>query len=143
MTTFKQPLRVGDKSENSVGMAVLAQVTTQSYAEASKVLARLPRPYQVIDIQVDILTAFNAATTNTLDLGVTGDLDRYADNLSLTAAGRVLATSDVSELSGLVDTTDDGGTTEIIGTYAQTGTAATAGLARITVLYTCTKTPDV
>ena len=72
-------------------------------------------------------------TTNTLDIGDGTTADKYADALALGSAARVLATSDVSQIGNLIDigTSDVAVTT----TYNQSGSAASAGAATVTVLY--------
>lgn len=140
MSTFKQPLRSGDKAQDAVGAAVLTQAAAVTFdGGADQVVARLPRPYQILEIYVDTLTAFDAATTNTGDLGIAGDTDRFAASLAIGPQGRVLATSDASEIANLANTTDDGGVDEVLFNYAQTGTAATTGAARVSVVYASTK----
>jgi len=59
--------------------------------------------------------------------------DQYADALDVSSAGRLRATSDVSQIGNLVDI----GTSDVAltATFNQTGTAATAGTAQVTVLY--------
>ena len=93
----------------------------------------MPANSQLWQISVDVTTAFDAATTNTFDIGDGTTADKYADALDVSSAARLLATSDVSQLGNLVDigTTD----VDVTVTYNQTGTAATAGAATVTVLY--------
>jgi len=97
------------------------------------VIGTLPANSQIIDINVDVTTAFDAGTANTLDLGDGTTADKYADALALGSVARVLASSDVSQLTNLVDI----GTSDVAltATYNQTGSAATAGVAQVTVLY--------
>lgn len=97
------------------------------------VVARIPANSQIFQITVDVTTAFDAGTTNTLDIGDGTTADKFADALALGSAARVLATSDVSQIGNLIDigTSDVAVTT----TYNQSGSAATAGAATVTVLY--------
>jgi hypothetical protein len=96
-------------------------------------IATLPANSQIFQITVDVTTAFDAASTNTLDLGDGSTADEYADALALGSLARVLATSDVSQIGNLIDI----GTSDITvtATYNQTGTVATAGACTVTVLY--------
>ncbi len=82
---------------------------------------------------MDITTVFDAASTNTLDLGDGSTADLYADARALGSLARVLATSDVSQIGNLIDI----GTSDVTvtATYNQTGTVATAGACTVTVLY--------
>jgi hypothetical protein len=96
-------------------------------------IATLPANSQIFQITLDITTAFNAATTNTIDFGDGTTADKYADALAAGSLARVLATSDVSQIGNLVDI----GASDITvtATYNQTGTVASAGAATATVLY--------
>ena len=96
-------------------------------------ICTLPANSQIYQIAVDVTTAFDAGSSNTLDLGDGSTADQYADALALGSLARVLATSDVSQIGNLIDI----GTSDVTvtATYTQTGSAATAGAATVTVLY--------
>ena len=144
-TTFSGPVKAGtirnttgttdgtdDANTGWVLMAQSANVVFAATATATEICT-LPANSQIYQIAVDVTTAFDAGTTNTLDLGDGSTADQYADALDLSAAARVLATSDVSQIGNLIDI----GTSDITvtATYTQTGSAATAGAATVTVLY--------
>jgi hypothetical protein len=80
---------------------------------------------------VVVTTAFNAASTNILDIGTTSDDDGFATDLAMGTIGVIVA----DEMA----TTDDMGplTTDIsiIATHSQTGTAATAGVGYVWIEY--------
>lgn len=76
---------------------------------------------------VAVSTAFNAGTTNVLDIGFTADDDFYATDLSLTALTFVPLDENVNE----VVATD----TRITVTVGLVGTAATAGAGVIVIAY--------
>lgn len=95
-------------------------------------IGTLPQNAFILDVDVDIETAFNAATTNVLTLGTT------AAN-----ANEIVAAADVSE-SGAVDTNvgrargsslTRAGDVGIWAKFTQTGTAATTGKAHIIITY--------
>jgi hypothetical protein len=71
--------------------------------------------------------AFNAATTNVVDIGTSADDDFYATDL---AAGSIAFVPLDEAVTQLV--TSD---TIITATYAQSGTAATAGSGYVTIAY--------
>ena len=144
-TTFSGPEKAGTIS-NTTGSTVGTNVANTGFvlmAQSAKVvfeangtttdIATLPANSQIFQITVDVTTAFDAATTNTLDLGDGSTADQYADALALGSLARVLATSDVSQIGNLIDI----GTSDITvtATYNQSGTAATTGAATVTVLY--------
>lgn len=87
----------------------------------------LPANAILIGGDVVVKTAWNSATTATLKLGDAGDDDRYTSSaIDLKTAGRTALT-----LTGYKHTTAQA----LKALIAQTGTAATAGAARITISY--------
>lgn len=138
MSTFTYPLNTvgtGDKqgSNAAVGHVVSMQTAEVAFGDTTVSTIVLPENVQVLDFTVDVTTVFNAATTNTLDIGTTATADLFAADLDLETAGRVLASSDASQLANFSQTNTDALT--VVLTYSQTGTAATAGAARVTVTY--------
>jgi len=144
-TTFSGPIKAGTIKDTTgttvgsdkanVGFVLMAQSGNVVFGAngTETVVATLPANSQIYQIAVDVTTAFNAGTTNTLDIGDGTTADKYADALAAGAQARVLATSDVSQIGNLIDIgTSD---VDITVTYNQTGTAATAGAATVTVLY--------
>ena len=144
-TTFSGPVKAGTIN-NTTGTTVGTNVANTGFvlmAQSANVvfeangtttdIATLPANSQIFQITVDVTTAFDAASTNTLDLGDGSTADEYADALALGSLARVLATSDVSQIGNLIDI----GTSDITvtATYNQSGTAATTGAATVTVLY--------
>lgn len=87
----------------------------------------LPGGAVVVGGDVTVITPWNSATTATLKLGDVADDDRYtAAAIDLKTAGRtaLTATGYKTQVAGAIN-----------ALLAQTGTAATAGQARITVQY--------
>ncbi len=76
---------------------------------------------------VTVSTVFNAGTTNTVDIGVTGTAGLYGSALSLTATNFV----PVAAATNYV--TSSAGDTEIYATVNLAGTAATTGVADIVI----------
>ena len=144
-TTFSGPIKAGTLKETTgstvgtdvanTGFVLMAQSANIVYAANGTTtdIATLPANSQIFQITLDITTAFNAATTNTIDFGDGTTADKYADALAAGSLARVLATSDVSQIGNLVDI----GTSDVTvtATYNQTGTVASAGAATATVLY--------
>jgi hypothetical protein len=89
----------------------------------------LPAGAQIIQCLVNVETAFNAASTNVLVVGYGASLDE------IVAAGGVDESSATAQAVatglGLEHTVDR----VIKAKYTQTGTAATAGRARIVIVY--------
>lgn len=91
----------------------------------------LPAKAIVLRAGVVVTEAFNAASTNVLDIGTSADDDGFATDLAMGTIGNIVA----DEMA----TTNDQGPytadTTIIATHAQTGTAATAGTGYVWVEY--------
>lgn len=145
-TTFSGPVRSKDGFQSIIENTTTGGITATGYGVMSQskqvtfaadgtetVIGTLPANSQIVEIYVDVSTAFDAGTTNTLDLGDGTTADQYADALDVSSAGRLRATSDVSQIGNLVDI----GTSDVAltATFNQSGTAATAGTAQVTVLY--------
>jgi len=137
-TTFSGPIKAGTVREGAsknTGFTLMAQSAKIVFAAngTTTTIATLPANSQIFQIAVDVTTAFNAGTTNTVDLGDGSTADKFADALALGSLGRVLATSDVSQVTNLIDI--GASDVNVVATYNQTGSAADAGAATITVLY--------
>jgi hypothetical protein len=113
---------------------VLSAITTTiAFSNASAVtIGTVPANAQIIDVNIDTTTAFNAGTTNTVAVGKTGSAAAFVTATDVGTAGREsVATTGVYSAWANVGTTDVVAT----ATFAQTGTAATAGAARVTIVY--------
>jgi hypothetical protein len=113
---------------------VLSAITTTiAFSNTSAVsIGTLPANAQIIDINIDTTTAFNAGTTNTVTVGKTGSAAAFVTATDVGTAGREsVATTGVYSAWATVGTSDIDATV----TFAQTGTAATAGAARVTIVY--------
>jgi hypothetical protein len=87
----------------------------------------LPQNAIVIGGDITVTTAWNSATTATFKLGDATDDDRYTGSaIDLKSAGRTALT-----LTGYKHTVNE----SLKALIAQTGTAATAGAARLTLTY--------
>lgn len=95
-------------------------------------MGAIPANAVVLGTTVGVTTVFNAATTNVLIVGTSGDDDALvaAGGVDETAVGvtRVAPATLAGKLSASADT-------EIFVKYTQTGTAATTGAAWIVVEY--------
>ena len=144
-TTFSGPIKAGTLKDTTgstvgtdvanTGFVLMAQSANIVYAAngTTTTIATLPANSQIFQITLDVTTAFDAGTTNTIDFGDGTTADKYADALAAGSLARVLATSDVSQITNLVDVgTSD---VQVVATYNQSGSAASAGAATATVLY--------
>lgn len=91
-------------------------------------VANIPFPAgaKVIGGEIDVVTVFDAATTDVLDVGDKDDPDRYIAAANLKAAGRTAAL-----LTGYRVPHSDG----IVLTRTPTGAATAVGLVTVTLMY--------
>jgi hypothetical protein len=88
----------------------------------------LPSGAIITGVTASVTTAFNAGTTNVLTVGVSGTLDKYAAAGDITegSVGVTTITSNNEQV------TSD---TEVLASFTESGTAATAGSAEIVIEY--------
>lgn len=94
-------------------------------------LGKVPAGAIVINAGVVVSTAFNAGSTNVLDIGTEADPDGFATDLALGTIGRVPA----DELATSNDIGPYAADTTLVAVVDLTGTAATAGAGEIYVEY--------
>jgi hypothetical protein len=117
----------------NIGGMLSAVTTTFAYTNATAVtIATIPAGAQIVDINIDVTTAFNAGTTNTVTVGTSASAAAYVTSTSVGSAGRASVAS-----TGVYSAWANTGTSDLSATitYSQTGTAATAGAARVTIVY--------
>ena len=92
----------------------------------------IPANSQIVDIKIFVTEAFDAGTTNTMDIGIVGNSDLYVDDAAVGTAGDAAL-----GVTALTQNWSDIGTSDVklAAKYIQTGSAATAGAARIVVSY--------
>lgn len=94
-------------------------------------LGKLPPGAIVINAGVVVTTAFNAGSTNVLDIGTSDDDDGFATDLALGTIGRIAA----DELATSNDLYSATAEITCTATVALSGTAATAGAGVVFVEY--------
>ena len=117
----------------NIGGVLSAVTTTIAYTDSTAVtIATIPANSQIVDIFIDVTTAFNAAGTDTVTVGKTGSAAAFVTATSVASAGRASVAT-----TGVYSAWADTGSSDIVATatFAQTGTAATAGAARVTIVY--------
>lgn len=117
----------------NIGGVLSAVTNTIAYTNSSAVtIGTVPAGAQIVDINIDVTTAFDAATTNTVTVGKSGSAAAFVASTSIGSAGRAsVATTGVYSAWADVGSAD----VPVTATYSQTGTAATAGAARVTIVY--------
>jgi len=117
----------------NIGGMLSAVTNTIAYTDSTAVtIGTIPANAQIVDINIDVTTAFNAASTNTITVGKSGSAAAYVASTSVGSAGRASVAT-----TGVYSAWADVGAAEVpvTATYGQTGTAATAGAMRVTVVY--------
>jgi len=118
---------------NAAGQLSAITATIAYTDTAAVIIGTLPAGAQIIDVNIDVTTAFNAGTTNTVTVGKTGSAAAFVAATSVGSAGRAsVATTGVYSAWANVGTSDVDYATV---TFSQTGTAASAGAARVTIVY--------
>lgn len=144
-TTFSGPLASGDRQAGvsegpNVGLAVLRQ---SAVIDADDTLVQdatmfLPAESQIVDVFVDVLTAFDSATSADLTLGTASGDDSYLSGIDVGAAGRAAPGYSAAELAAM----DNIGTNRtVVATVTSVG-QPTEGQVRVTVLYVQTTAED-
>jgi hypothetical protein len=93
-------------------------------------LFTLPNNAEIIGWTLNVTTAFNAATTNTLDIGIAGTQQQFAATLALGVAGQFVVGFVPSQLFTRLP-----GSQTVTVRYNQTGAAASAGAATLMCEY--------
>ena len=143
-TTFSGPIKAGS-IKNTTGTTVGTDVKNIGHVTMSQSLFVLhsntsdkasevviPANSHIKDIIVSVEVAFTG-TTNTLDVGIVGDSDKFVDNATL---GTTIGTKPLGATAQClawknVGTTD----VKISAKFITSGGSNTAGKARITILY--------
>jgi hypothetical protein len=132
MTTSLNTTAVArDAGEQQIG--ILRKRITFSDVAATVTVGKIPAGSSVVGGGVHIVTAFNATTTNVVNVGFIGattNASAYATALTTAAVGWIV-------LDELATTTNIQGTVEHTITVAptETGAASTAGVADVIVWY--------
>jgi hypothetical protein len=113
---------------------ILSAITaTFDYTSTTVTVGTIPAGAQIVDINIDVTTAFNAAGSDEVTVGKTGSAAAFVAATSVASAGRAsVATTGVYSAWANVGTSDVDYATL---TYAYTSTAPTAGAGRVTIVY--------
>lgn len=117
----------------NIGGVLSAVTNTIAYTDSSAVtIGTIPANAQIVNINIDVTTAFNAGSSNNITVGKSGSAAAFVAATSVGSAGRASVAT-----TGVYSAWADVGSAEVpvTATYAQTGTAASAGAARVTIVY--------
>lgn len=138
MSSYMQgAVKSGDgfsETATGVGTATFSQTALITFDTdlVQEAVFVLPKDGQIVDVVVDVLTAYNSATSATLTVGSASAGTQYAGAVDAKTAGRVRPTFSAAQLAAMDDID---GNTSMYATVTSVG-QPTAGSARVTVLYT-------
>lgn len=144
-THFSGPVVSGDLQQGETygpnqGFAVLSQSTsiTQNSTTAVSSTLYIPAGARIVDFNIDVLTAFNSATSATLTIGTAAAGTQYVGSIDAKTAGRAAITYTAAQLAAMNGVTITGTaaatTPPVVVTVTPVG-ATSAGYVVVTVLY--------
>lgn len=135
-TYMTGPLQTGtglDNTGTDTGTVVLSKTALISFDAdlVQDATFALPSGAQIVDFYVDVLTAYDSATSATLSAGTASGGTQYLSGISVKTAGRRSNAFSAAQLAAM----DDIGTnTTLVATVTSVG-QPTAGQVRVTVVY--------
>lgn len=135
-TTFSGPLKAGtakDGANANIGAVVLAQsaVIDVDADLTQEAIFNVPAGAQLVDFVVDVLAAYDSATSATLTIGSASAGTEYAGGINAKTAGRATLSHSAAQLAAMDDV---GANTAIYATVTSVG-QPTAGQVRVTARY--------
>ena len=133
-------LQSGETNGPNQGFAVLSQSTsiTQNSTTAVSSTLYIPAGSRIVDFNIDVLTAYNSATSATLTIGTAAAGTQYVASIDAKTAGRAAITYTAAQLAAMNGVTTTGGaaatTAPVVVTVTPVG-ATSAGYVVVTVLY--------
>ena len=133
-------LQSGETNGPNQGFAVLSQSTsiTQNSTTAVSSTLYIPAGSRIVDFNIDVLTAYNSATSATLTIGTAAAGTQYVGSIDAKTAGRAAITYSAAQLAAMNGVTVTGTaaatTPPVVVTVTPVG-ATSAGYVVVTVLY--------
>jgi len=133
-------LQQGETNGPNQGFAVLTQSTsiTQNSTTAVSSTLYIPAGSEIIDFNIDVLTAFNSATSATLTIGTAAAGTQYVGSIDAKTAGRDAITYTAAQLAAMNGVTTTGTaaptTAPVVVTVTPVG-ATSAGYVVVTIIY--------
>ena len=135
-TTFSGPVRTGtikNTTGTTVGYidntGVVSLVQSASLALTTSVVAVLPAGSQILNIFIDVTTAFTTGSTLAVGDGTT--INKYVTAITTPATGRQVIAFSGTQLTAI----NNIGTSDVAVTVTMAGTTAVAGSGFITIVY--------
>lgn len=144
-TTWSGPLASGDRNAGesggpNLGFVALSQTALINFDATlvQNATFNVPAGTQLVDYYVDVLTAYDSATSATLSAGTSSGGTQYLSAISVKTAGRRSNAFSAAQLAAM----DDVGTNrQVVVTVTSVG-QPTAGQVRVTMLYVQTTADD-
>ena len=144
-TTWSGPLASGDKPAGiaggpNIGQVYLSQTALLNFDATlvQNATFNIPTSSQIVDFYVDVLTAYDSATSATLSAGTATGGTQYLSSISVKTAARRSNGFSAAQLAAM----DDVGTNRtVVATVTSVG-QPTAGQVRVTLLYVQTTADD-
>ena len=144
-THFSGPVLSGDLQSGETngpnqGYVTLIQTTsiTKNSTNAVSSTMYIPAGSQIIDFNVDVMTAFDSATSATLTIGTAAAGTQYVSGVNAKTAGRASITYTAAQLAAMSGVSVLGVTAAtsapVVVTVTPTG-ATTTGYVEVTVIY--------
>lgn len=136
MSTFAKPLRVyaadKDTPNADLGDVVVAQFKELDFDAdlVQDATFHLPVGAQILDIIVDVKTAFNSATSATLTVGKTSGATEYASGVNAKTTGRARPAFTAAQLANMAKIDN----AVVVATVTSVGQPS-AGASSVTILY--------
>ena len=144
-TTWSGPLASGDRNAGesggpNIGLVTLSQTALINFDATlvQNATFNIPASSQIVDFYVDVLTAYDSATSATLSAGTASGGTQYLSAVSVKTAARRPNAFSAAQLAAM----DNVGTNRtVVATVTSVG-QPTAGQVRVTMLYVQTTADD-
>jgi hypothetical protein len=144
-TTWSGPLASGDRNAGeaggpNLGFVVLSQTALIDFDATlvQNATFNIPAESQIVDFHVDVLTAYDSATSATLSAGTASGGTQYLSGINVKLAGRRPNAFSAAQLAAMDDV---GNNRTLVATVTSVG-QPTEGQVRVTVLYVQTTADD-
>lgn len=144
-TLFSGPLASGDKQAGvvggpNVGLVALRQTAVIAFDAdlVQDATFYLPLSSQILDFYVDVLTAYDSATSAVLSAGTASGGTQYLNAINVKTAARRPNAFSAAQLAAMGDIGTNG---TVVATVTSVG-QPTAGQVRVTVVYAQTTAQD-
>lgn len=144
-TNFSGPLVSGDRPAGvsggpNTGFVVLSQVATINFDATlvQNATFNLPASSRIVDFYVDVLTAYDSATSATLSAGTASGGTQYLSAINVKTAARRPNAFSAAQLSAMASI---GTNRQVVATVTSVG-QPTAGQVQVRVLYIQTTADD-